>query len=216
MLLKDELSRVSQYIRAQIGVDILAAMDKATADFKAQGLAGKGAKVGDAFPSARLFNAHGNEVVLEELLQQGPLAVTFYRGGWCPYCSLELKAYQAVLSEIKASGGQLVAITPEPSTNTLAISQQNELSFDILTDKGNELAKQLGILISLPEALQKLYGGTQVDWKIYSVNSRIALPIPATFVVGQDGIIIYRFVDEDYTKRAEPKDVLDILWKGTG
>ncbi len=216
MLLKDQLSRVSQYIRAQIGVDILAAMDKATADFKAQGLAGKGAKVGDAFPSTRLFNAHGNEVVLEELLQQGPLAVTFYRGGWCPCCSLELKAYQAVLSEIKASGGQLVAITPEPSANTLATSQQNELSFDILTDKGNELAKQLGILVFLPEALQKLYGGAHVDWKIYSVNSRIALPIPATFVVGQDGIIIYRFVDEDYTKRAEPKDVLDILWKGTG
>lgn len=211
MSLKDELLKMSQYIRTQIGAEILAIMDKAMADFKAQKLASKGANVGDAFPSAVLFNAHGKEVALEELLMEGPLVVTFYRGGWCPYCNLELKSYQAVLSEIKANGGQLVAITPEPSANTLATSQQNELSFDILTDEENKLAKELGILMFLTEELQNLYGGAHLDWKAYTINEKIALPIPATFVVGQDGIIIYRFIDEDYTKRAEPEEVLGVL-----
>ncbi|MGH1334921.1 MAG: peroxiredoxin-like family protein [Aureispira sp.] len=211
MSLAERLLTTNQAGRAKIGADTLAIMDKATADLKAQQLADSAVKVGDDFVTTTLSNAQGNQVDLAQLLEKGPLIMTFYRGGWCPYCNLELKAFQALLPEIKAKGAQLVAITPETPDSSLTTTEKNELSFEVLTDLNNELAQQLGLVIGLPQDLQTVYGNFGIDLNKHNGNEEAELPMPATFVVNQAGKITYRFVSEDYTKRAEPSEVLAAL-----
>lgn len=211
MSLAENLLKTNQAGRAKIGADLLTIMDRATADLKAQELANKAVKVGDDFIATTLPNAQGKAVDLAQLLEQGSLIITFYRGGWCPYCNLELKAFQALLPEIKAKGAQLIAISPEAPDNSLTTTEKNELSFEVLTDANNELAQRLGLVIELPEDLQVVYAGFGLDVKKHNGNDKAELPMPATFVVNQAGKITYRFVNEDYTKRAEPSEVLAAL-----
>ena len=113
--------------------------------------------VGDYMPAARLKNASGEDVALSDFNENGPLIITFYRGGWCPYCNLELRAYQGVLDQIKERGGQLVAITPEKPDQSLTTIEKNALAFPVLTDTANAFAKSMGIAFELPAGLQALF-----------------------------------------------------------
>ncbi|PRQ08192.1 putative peroxiredoxin bcp [Enhygromyxa salina] len=163
--------------------------------------------VGDVAPTFTLPNAAGEQVSLAKLLEKGPVAVLWYRGGWCPYCNLTLAGYAAAGKQITEAGGTLVAISPELPDNSLDTQQKNELEYQVLSDVGNAVAKQFEIVFELPPDLAKMYN------EKFSLNTRNgdtsnSLPLAATYVIGQDGKVAWAFLDADYKKRAEPSEVV--------
>ena len=168
-------------------------------------------KTGDRLPPISLPNATGTTVDLQELLRKSRLVITFYRGGWCPYCNLELRAYQSALNEIQAKGAQLIAISPELPDNALTTQEKNELSFEVLSDINSEAAHKLNLIYSLPDELVTLYTKFGIDLDHSQGNTDNTLPIAATYIVEQDGRISYHFLEEDYKLRADPEEVLKRL-----
>ena len=211
MSLKESISEYKAGFIEKVPSDIRAVMGKATKALEASGLTNKAPKSGEAFPTFDLTNQNGQSRSLGDLLKQGPLVVTFYRGGWCPYCNLELKAYQDVLDEIQAAGASLVAITPELPDNSLSTSEKNDLSFEILTDTNSEFAKEIGIVFTLPEELRSIYENFGIHIEAHNGKGQFDLPLAATFVVTKDGKIASAFVDADYTVRQEPSEVIEVL-----
>ena len=186
-------------------------MAKGIATLKATDLLENATKTGDAFPLFTLPNAKGDKVSLASLLEKGKVVITFYRGGWCPYCNLELKAFQAVLPEIAAKGATLVAITPETPDNSLSTKEKNALDFEVLTSENNELARSLGLVFNLPKDLVNLYGKFGINLLESQGNEANELPIAATYIINQDGTVGYHFLAEDYKLRADPQDILAVL-----
>ena len=171
-------------------------------------------KVGDHAPAIVLENAKGAIVDVGTLLKKGPVIVTFYRGGWCPYCNLELKAYQQILPEIAAAGASLVAISPEKPDDTLSTAEKNALSFEVLSDVGQKVGRAFGLVYEFTEELKRAYHGFNLD--IPARNGRPgewALPISATYVIDRNSSIIYAYTDFDYRDRADPREVLQVLIK---
>jgi peroxiredoxin len=158
-----------------------------------------------------LPDATGTKVSLSALLAKGPVVLAFYRGGWCPYCSTELRALQARLAEFNAAGATLVAVSPQTPDASLSTAEKLNLAFPVLSDEGNQVAESFGLVFSLPEALREVYLGFGLDLPTANGDDTFRLPIPATYVIRADGTVAWRFADADYTKRAEPDDVLAAL-----
>jgi peroxiredoxin len=195
----------------RIPEEALAVMRAADEELVAKGVGQDALKAGDTLPDATFTSATGDTVQMSSLLANGPLIINFYRGGWCPYCNFELKAYQDLLGDITALGAQLVAVTPEKPDNSLSTTEKNALTFPVLTDNENAFAKALGIAFELPKPLQELYGKFGMDLPGLNAGSGWSLPIPATFVVNADGKIVLADVDVNYTRRLEPSDALAAL-----
>jgi len=161
-----------------------------------------------------LENAKGATVDVGTLLKKGPVIITFYRGGWCPYCNLELKAYQEILPQIVAAGASLVAISPEKPDDTVSTAEKNALTFEVLSDVGQNVGRAFGLVYEFTEELKSAYHGFNLD--IPARNGTLgewALPVSATYVIDRDGSIIYAYTDVDYRDRADPHDVLQALTK---
>jgi peroxiredoxin len=138
--------------------------------------------------------------------------VTFYRGGWCPFCNLELKAYQDVLPEVAAAGASLVAISPEKPDETVSTAEKNALTFHVLSDVGQEVGRAFGLVYDFSDELRSVYNGFGLDIPAKNgAPDEWALPVSATYVIGRDGTIIYANTDVDYRDRADPRDVLAAL-----
>jgi peroxiredoxin len=167
-------------------------------------------KVGDTAPDFVLNNALNQPVKLADLLKKGPVVLSWYRGGWCPYCNIQLRYLQSFLPQFKAAGATLAALSPELPDKTLSTTEKNSLEFDVLTDYNNEVARQFKIAFSLNEELIEIYNEFH-KLKNYNGVSTNELPVPATYVIGTDNIIRYAFVDTDYRKRAEPAEILEVL-----
>lgn len=190
--------------QAQFPPEALKIIRAADEDLRARRVGQDALKQGDTFPDATLSDVSGKSVSLRALNQAAPLIINFYRGGWCPYCNLELKAYQGLLGEVTALGGQLIAVSPEKPDNSLTTAEKNALSFPVLTDTGNQLAKAIGIAFELPIGLQNLFSGFGMNLPDLNAGTGWALPIPATFVVDRGGKIVLADVDPQYTRRLEP------------
>ena len=211
MSLTETLKEFVAQSAGRIPPEAIATMEKATAEFAAEGIGKSALKVGDQLPDATLSDASGAQVTLSNLLAKGPLILNFYRGGWCPYCNIELKAYQDLLPEIQSKGATLVAISPEKPDNVLSTVEKNTLSFPVLTDAGNAFAKALGLVFELTGDLKNLYQGFGLDLPKQNADSGWTLPIPAVFTVAADGTILFADVDLDYRRRAEPADAIAVL-----
>jgi peroxiredoxin len=171
-------------------------------------------KVGDRAPAIVLTNAKGQTVDVATLLKKGPVIVTFYRGGWCPYCNFELKAYQEILPEIAAAGASLVAISPEKPDDSLSTAEKNALSFEVLSDVGQNVGRAFGLVYDFTDELKSAYRGFNLDIPARNgTPDEWALPVSATYVIDRDGIIIYAYTDPDYRDRADPREVLAALSK---
>lgn len=177
----------------------------------ASGLVERALDVGTTFPSFELPDATGGTVRSEDLLADGPLVVSFYRGGWCPYCNLELAALQQRLGDIEAAGGQLVAISPQTPDASLSTAERKDLSFAVLSDVGNVLARKVGLVHELSPAVKELYDGWGFETDVVNDGHGDELPLPATFVLDRDGTVTWRFVNADYIRRAEPDDIVAAL-----
>lgn len=192
----------------QVPQETAEVMAKATTDLDASGIVDNSLKVGDKAPDFELPDATGKVVKLSTLLENGPIVVTFYRGQWCPYCNLEIRASQQLLPEFHQAGAQVVAISPELPSNALSITEKHELAFPVLSDVGNTVARDYGLVFSLAESLRPLYKGFGIDIPASNGDESFELPVPATYVIDSAGTIRYAYANADYTLRAEPADVL--------
>lgn len=167
-------------------------------------------KKGDDAYLFDLPGASGSNVKLEELLKEGPVVVIWYRGGWCPYCNVQLREMQSYLPQIKDLGANLIAISPEMPDSSLSTKQKDELSYYVLSDAGNKVGKKYGIVYTLPEVVQKQFEG-RIDVDGYNGDNKKELPLAVTYIINTDGKITYAFIDKDYKKRAEPEEILKAL-----
>ncbi|MGF1485982.1 MAG: peroxiredoxin-like family protein [Prochloraceae cyanobacterium] len=211
MSLRKELDRYRNEFRANKPEEIKAVMGEATEDLARSGILENCLKQGDNLPDFTLPNAVGQNIKSRSLLAEGPIVISFYRGGWCPYCNLELHFLQKALPEIKRLGANLVAISPETPDNSLSTAEKNQLSFQVLSDLGNQVARKFGLVFTLPEQLRPLYQGFGIDIVKYNGDRSFELPIPATYVVDRDGTIVRAFVDVDYTNRLDPEEIIAAL-----
>jgi peroxiredoxin len=165
---------------------------------------------GEAMPPFLLPDVQGQLVSLPSLLANGPVAVMFFRGHWCPYCRLNVRALVEAMEGIKAEGGQVVAIMPETQTFAGKFSVDASAPFPVLTDLDNGYALSLNLAIWLGTEIEELLSPMQ-DMPSFHGNEGWVLPIPATFVVGCDGLVKARFVDPDFRKRMAIDDLIAAL-----
>jgi len=191
--------------------DVVAVMHRVTEELIASGQAERALKAGDRAPAFTLPDPDGRPVSSQDLLANGPLVLTFYRGVWCPFCNLDLQALEEVRPEIEARGASLVAVSQQTAANSRKSQRNNQLGFPILGDKGGELAATFGLRWRLPEDLQAIQKQLGADLVAFNGDDSWTLPMPARYVVGQDGVIAYAEINPDYTRRPEPSDVFPVL-----
>jgi peroxiredoxin len=190
---------------------VIETMHRATAELIASGAAARALKAGDKAPAFTLNDPEGKPVSSSVLLARAPLVLSFYRGVWCPYCNMELQALQEELPSFQALGANLVAISPQNPVNSRKSVRQNKLDFPILSDTHNDVAAAFGLCFALPDYLIELYKSLKNDLPAFNGDESWTLPMPARYVIGQDGAIIYAEVNPDYTRRPEPQDMLPAL-----
>jgi peroxiredoxin len=206
--LTQQLADYQAGFKQRAPADRVAMMEAATAQLRATGIEATALKVGAALPALALPDALGQPVDLKALNATGPLVIVFYRGGWCPYCNLELRAWQQHLPALKQLGAQLVAVSPQTPDNSLSTAENNELALPVLSDSALHAANAFGIAFELPAKLIELYSRVGNDLPVLNGNGRWVLPLPATYVIDCDGRVVYAHIEADYRERAEPSDVL--------
>ncbi len=169
-------------------------------------------KIGQKAPSFELPNPEGKLISLDTLIQEGPLVITFYRGHWCPYCNLQLRALQTRLDKIHSLGATLVAISPQVPDGSMTKDEISNMGFVVLSDQDAKIATQYGVAWKVPTFLQEhMRVDRKLDLeKINNGNANI-LPIPATFILGRDGVVAWNYVNVDYRTRSEPDDIIQAL-----
>lgn len=189
-------------------VDVL---HRATDELIASGAQYRALKAGDAAPEFTLPDADGAPVSSKALLAKGPLVITFYRGVWCPFCNFDLQALEAARAEIEARGASLVAISQQTQPNSRKSQRQNGLGFPILSDEGGEVGARFGVRWTAPEYLREVHRALGADLTQFNGEDSWTLPMPARYVIGQEGLIAYAEVNADYTRRPEPSAIFPIL-----
>jgi peroxiredoxin len=167
--------------------------------------------VGEIAPNFTLPAATGEAVTLHGKLNEGPVVLSFYRGGWCPFCNLELQALQAALPEIKSLGANLIGISPETPDNSMTTAEKHQLEFDVLSDIGNKTARDYGLIFTVYEEMRPLYLKWGLDVPASNGDNSWELPVPATYVIDTNSVVRAAYVDKDYTKRMEPEQILAAL-----
>ncbi|MGW4487903.1 peroxiredoxin-like family protein [Amycolatopsis sp. NPDC004368] len=166
---------------------------------------------GSTAPEFELRNAFGEQRSLGGFLARGPVVLTFYRGSWCPFCNLELRALQQHLPRITELGATLVAISGMTPDNSLTLAQRLELGYEVLSDTDLAVARSYGLVHDLPAELQEMYSEVGHPVPSYHGTSRQALPIPGTFVLDAEGVVRFVHADPDYMYRADPAQILEVL-----
>jgi peroxiredoxin len=177
------------------------------AQLVASGIADQSLKTGETAPDFTLPDAYGKPVTLSALLGHGAVVLIFYRGDWCPFCNLTLRAYQKILPEINALHATLVAISPQNPDNTLLTVEHKELTYPVLSDLGNRVARMYRLVWSIPEDQRS----TSANLPQYNGDDAWELPMTGTFIITSDGIIQLASVDADWTHRLEPQVIVDTL-----
>ena len=213
--LQKELERKKEELNAVFSTPVKAAIGQSIGDLQAIRLGAGALRVGDLAPEFSLRNVAGKEVSLRDALRNGPVVVTFYRGGWCPYCNVQLNDLQRHLGQIREFNGEVLAISPEVPAQGVATASAHGLSFEVLTDEDNRVARLFGLVSSLPGYLREVYGNLGIDLVRHNGNEHFELPLPATYVVDPQGRIAYAFVEEDFTQRAETEDLVAALQRIT-
>lgn len=208
---KQELSQLRDRSSAMIDAPSMAVMNRSTDEIR-QGIKRRALQPGDVAPNFRLMDARGVSIELDDLLNSGPVVLFFYRGQWCPFCNLELRAYQERLSQLTALGAHLVAISPQLPDHTLATASKHALDFPVLSDTGLHVARAYGLAFDFSDDLKRLYlDNWKTDLVSWNGEGGWSLPVPATFVIGKDARVQFAHVDPDFRERSDPDEVLAVL-----
>ena len=212
--MSDLATQIQQFnieLAAKVPQEVLEAFGKSIEDLKTKNIEEKSIKIGETIPNFSLKNAKNEVVNSSDILKNGKMIIAFYRGSWCPYCNLELKALQEKISEFKEKNATLVAISPQSPDNSLTVIEKHHLTFEVLTDKDNVFAKQLGIVFELQDFVLPYYHALGIDLSSFNKNADNSLPIPAVFVVNESSKIIYKFADANYMNRIDIDELLKTL-----
>mgnify|MGYP003574493876 FL=1 len=212
--MSDLREKIAEYDAAKaerVPAEVLKTMAEATCQLEGLGIVDRSLKAGDRIPDFTLPNHLSQQKRISELLAGSVLVLNFYRGGWCPYCNMELNALQQALPDIRANGAKLVAISPELPDKALDTRARHELEFEVLSDVGNHVAQAFGLTFELPEQLRPIYTKLGIDIPEFNGDDSFILPVPASYVVDSDGVIRHHFINADYTRRLEPDDLLRVL-----
>ena len=213
MSLQEKLDGFKARFKTQAPVEAFEAFGRSTQELIDSGQAERALQAGDKVPDFVLTDSDRNEVALTDLLANGPVVLTFYRGVWCPYCNIELQALEEVAADIRARGATLLAISMQGAADSRKSQKDNKLSFPILTDKNGELANKFGIRWTLQDYVIPFHQGFGVELPRIHGDGEWNLPMPARYVVDTDGTIAYSEVNPDYTRRPEPADLFPVLDK---
>ena len=211
MRLQDSLDQRKTNFESSASEEVVATMHRATDALIDSDILSKVPKKGQIVPSLTLPGPDGTRFSSQALLEKGPLVIHFFRGGWCPYCCLELDALSALNSDINNLGATLVAISPNTVNFAAETMEKMNLTFPILSDAGCETAARFGLAFKMPADLIELYKKFDIDLETINGNADWELPMPARFIVDRTGTIVDARVNADYTKRPEPLEIIDIL-----
>ncbi|HEX9856405.1 MAG TPA: peroxiredoxin-like family protein [Acidimicrobiia bacterium] len=210
MTLAQELAARLEQARANPDPERSAVYAKAAEALAAADVEENALRAGDVAPMFTLPDAFGNDVSLEEVLAHGPAIVSFYRGAWCPFCNLELRALQRELAAVEEAGATLVAISPNRPDVSLGVIEAHELTYPVLSDHDNLIAKQFNLVYEMIPEHVEYYRAHDRDIGAMNDTEAWELPVPATYVIDQDGVIRYAFIDLNHRVRAEPSEVIAV------
>ena len=218
--LQGELDALKASTSERFGADVAEkterAHDQQVSSIRDSQLLETSLRVGDRAPDFALWDQYDRVVRLSTLLVDGPVVATFYRGGWCSYCRKELQAYHAALGEFTSKGATVIALSPESPAHTRATATDNDVTFSVLSDAANDVARRFGIVFAFSPELIENY--LSMGRSLVDINGDEAweLPIPATLIIDQSGVIRFAHIDPDYTHRLDPTAVLGELRVLTG
>jgi peroxiredoxin len=207
--LASALESFSASLRDRAPAVALRTINDFVADLAQSGIADGWLQRGDRAPDFALHDATGGGLVeSQDLRSRGPLVLCFYRGAWCPYCNLELREWQQHLAELTRLGASFVAISPQTPDASQALADRHALSYPVLADRGNAVARRFGLVFTVDERMRAVLEGFGVHLPAYNGESTFELPVPATYLVGTDATIVGSWVEVDYRRRPEPAAVL--------
>ena len=195
----------------QVGEEIISVYDRDAEAMGAGDTFAGALRAGNSAPGFRLPDARGGHVALDDLLVDGPVVLVFYRGAWCPYCNLQIAAFQSALADIRAAGAQLVAISPQTPDQSLTFAEQKALEFPVLSDAGNAVAREYGLVFTQSEDSTATSRQLGIELADYNGDDSNTLPAASTFVIGEDRVILFASVSGDYRWRVGPDEVLAAL-----
>jgi peroxiredoxin len=228
--LRERLVDRKELISRYVPPEVQAIHVRAIGGLKTQGVAANALKAGEKCPSFELPDQNGKllspndllnndrlstDLLSNDLLGRRNLVLMFIRGRWCPFCVAQMEAMSQFSAEFAAAGATLVAISPQTEKQAFFMHDQHKLPFPLLVDAHNQLARQFGLVYRVPEEQQALYTRTFVNLPFINGDTSWELPIPATFAVDgsgdRDHTILFSSVNEDYTDRPEPQDILSAI-----
>ncbi|HAS45958.1 MAG TPA: alkyl hydroperoxide reductase [Microscillaceae bacterium] len=211
MTLQTQLTQVREATLAHAPQSAIESLNDSIAYIKTSKLEEQALQPGQVMPDFQLVDVHGIPQNIRALHTNDFLILNFYRGEWCPYCNLELRAYEQLRSDFLALGADIVAISAEKSTLGSQTADKNALSYPVLTDKDAQMMKAIGIVFQLDEASKREYQNFGLDLQQIQGNDHYELPVPAIYVLNKEMEVVFRHFEADYTTRLEPSDLLTIL-----
>ncbi len=209
--IKEELAEFAQQMSENAPVEVLQTMGAEIGKLVESGIVENALKVGDKAPDFELKDSGGNTVSLENMLQDGPLVLSFNRGNWCPFCNIEFRHLQNSVEAINNAGANLIVIAPQLPEKSEELKVQNGYDYPILNDKGNVIAEGFGIAFKLAEPLRPIHKAFEMDIPVHNGDESFVLPVPATYVIDKDKTITYASINPNWMERATPEEYLEVL-----
>lgn len=209
--LRDIFAERKAAIAKYVPAETRAIHERAIAELRRQQFAARSIPVGAKIPEFYLPDHDGKNVSSSELLAKGKLVLCFIRGRWCPFCVGQMEAMNLMLPQIEGSGGMLVAISPQTVKQSFFMHDQHKLRCPLLSDAGNNVARQFGLIYRVADEQKVLYQRTFVNLPLVNGDDSWELPIPATCIIDRDRTVIYASANEDYTERPEPDEIVRAL-----
>jgi len=206
--LREIYAECKQLIAKYVPAETQAVHARVITGLRGRNLAASTLAVGAAAPSFHLQDHNGKLVSSQERLGQRRLVICFFRGRWCPFCVGQLEAMNLILPQIEQAGASLLAISPQTVQQSFFMADQHKLRFPLLSDAGNQVARQFGLVYRVPDEQQSIYRRAFVNLPFANGDDSWELPIPATFILDRDGTVLYASASEDYTERPGPADIL--------
>jgi peroxiredoxin len=206
--LQDQLDEITANTRGLVQPERLAISERAVQELLLTGIEERILPVGETAPDFKLMDSNSKWVRSSDLLESGPLVIKFFRGRWCPYCITELETWRDLYGQLRDRGSLLVAIGPQLERQSDFMVGQHGLPFPILTDAGNKVAEQFGLVYTLPEYMRDYYRSILVNIPFVNGDQSWRLPLPATYVIAKDRTVMYAQAHADFRVRPEPEEVL--------
>ncbi len=215
-LLQDQLDEITARTRHLVQAERLAVSERAVEELFATGIEERILPVGATAPEFALKDSNGKLVRSSDLLETGPLVIKFFRGRWCPYCMTELEAWRDLYGQIREHDALMVAIGPQIQRQSDFMVGQHGVPFPVLTDTNHEVAEKFGLVYTVPQYLRDYYLSILVNIPFVNGEKSWRLPLPATYVVGRDGKILFAEAHADFRVRPEPEEALAAVLTACG